>query len=156
MFFYPASAEVTEDPQSLRYKVHVSNPCFGEGVNVNNILQDIITSSPKLTSIDSQLLLLDIYETGYNIFDHSNVIDKPLALVALHWSEESSSTSALYERIQQFVDRQVHTKTGLSLDKFLELPRDVCIKILEISAKEQKIEDNIANNLTNRLNNISK
>lgn len=101
---------------------------------------------------------MDTYETGYGIYNHSLDVDgsRPLALVAMHWAENSCEGSVLYERIEQFKERNVYQTFGLSLAEFLDLPRDVCIKILDTCGKKQKTEHQIVDELQQSLDNSRK
>ena len=124
---------------------------FGVDAPIKDKIQALVDSSPKLALTDAQILLLDTYVTTFGICDHGLMADRPLALVAMHWEEDNSNSSSLYERIQQFEDRQVYKRFGLSLTEFLELPRDVCIKILDVSTKKQKDENNVTDAVTRGL-----
>ena len=119
----------------------------------------MIDTSPKLRFTDGQILLLDVYESGYGIYDHSqHAVDnsRPLALVAMNWEEDASTGSQLYERIELFKERQIYQIFGLSLTEFLDLPRDICTKILESCGKKQNEEGKVVDDVSRRLNNIGK
>lgn len=128
-------------------------------MSISSEIQNLIDNSPKLRFTDAQLLLQDIYESGYGIFDHSQAAvdnSRPLALVAMNWEENASDGSLLYERIELFKERQIYQIFGLSLTEFLELPRDICTKILESCGKKQNEEGKVVDDITRRLNNIGK
>jgi len=72
-------------------------------------------------------------------------------LIAMHDSEDASKGSVLYERIEMFAEFQVTKFFGLSLADYMELPTDVCSKILEISAKRQKVEGSVTNSMLSQL-----
>ncbi len=143
----------------MKYVQHVGDPTFGEEVSISQQIQKIVDTSPKLKFTDAQLLLLDTYETGYGICNHTQfAVDnsRPLALVAMHWAESNSEQSAWYERIEQFKERQVYHTFGLSLIEFLDLPRDICIKILDICGKKQTSEGKITDDLQRRFDSLGK
>lgn len=97
-------------------------------------------------------MLLEKYETVHGIYNHAiDDPDKPLAIVALHDGENTGIGSTLYERIELFAERGVTKHFGLSLSEFLELPTDVCDRILEISNKRQAIEGSVAGNMLAQL-----
>lgn len=128
-------------------------------VTITDSIQKLVDTSPKLKLTDVQLLLQDVYESGYGIYNHaSNSVDnsRPLALVAMHWAENASEGSVLYERIEQFRERNVYQTFGLSLTEFLDLPRDICIKILESCSKKQATEHNVVDTLQQSLDNSRK
>ena len=110
--------------------------------------------APKLCASDTHLLLLDRYETTYGICDHVAVgASRPLALVAMHDAEDSTSGGLLYERIEQYQIKQVSKHFGISLTEFLNFPRDICLKILELSSKQVNAEGAMAENILNRIEN---
>lgn len=128
-------------------------------MSISTEIQNLIDNSPKVRFTDAQLLLQDIYETSYGIFDHSQAAvdnSRPLALVAMHWEEDASTGSQLYERIELFKERQIYQIFGLSLTEFLDLPRDICTKILESCGKKQNEEGKVVDDITRRLNTIGK
>ena len=134
---------------------HVGDPTFGDTSSITPRIQQLIDTSPKLKFTDAQLLLMDAYETGFGIYNHAQHTDnsRPLALVAMHWAEDNTTQSLLHERIEQFKDRNVYQIFGLSLTEFLDLPRDVCTKILEVCGKRQTQEDRIARDIQSQLKN---
>ena len=69
----------------------------------------------------------------------------------MHWEEDNTSQSILHERIEQFRERNVYQIFGLSLIEFLDLPRDVVIKILDVCSKRQTQEDKIARDLQSQM-----
>lgn len=108
--------------------------------------------APRLKSSDAQLLLRDSYETTFGIYNHE-VDDpaRPMALMAMHPAEDSSTGSLLYERIEQFGEKQVPKWYGLSLKDFLSLPTDICIKILQECEKLRNKESTDTSNLISQL-----
>ncbi|EKD22698.1 MAG: hypothetical protein ACD_84C00005G0006, partial [uncultured bacterium] len=70
---------------------------------------------------------------------------------AMQPAEDTCHGSILYERLEQFADYQVPKYFGMSLNEFLELPTDVCSRILSIAGKKQKIEGTIASNALDQL-----
>lgn len=90
----------------------------------------------------------DRYETVYGIFNHATqAAQRPLALVAMHWCEDTATDSTLYERIDLFLNRDVSKHSGLSLVEFLELPSDLCSYLLEVATKRQKLEGTVASTM---------
>ena len=111
--------------------------------------------APAICSTDASLLMLDRYETAYGIYNHSNPIDnRPLALVGMHWSEDSASGSLMYERISQHMNNNIYKYFGLSLTEFLDLPTDIVSYILEVSGKRLKEEGSLAEDAMTRLGRI--
>ena len=94
---------------------------------MDSVLDDLIGKTPKLNEIDANLLLYDVFETVYGIYDHINtpkVKRNPFSSVLLHVGEDNSSTSQLYEQIDLFMDSDIHKQTGLNLNEFFALPRE--------------------------------
>jgi hypothetical protein len=109
-------------------------------------------NAPKLCSTDTTLLLSEAYDNTYGIFNHDDVsVLRPLALVAMHPSENASVGSTLYERIEQFADLGVTKHFGLSLAEFLEFPTDVVNKIFEVCARRQQVEGVVATEMNKQL-----
>ena len=94
---------------------------FGERVDISNPISEALRVAPKLCSTDTQLLLADKYETTYGICNHNIVDDdRPLKLIAMHTSEDSSTGSMLYTKLEQFANHNVPKHFGLSLKDFLD------------------------------------
>lgn len=95
-----------------------------------------LRASPALVSSDAQLLLRDTYETLYGIYNHeADNPARPLAVMGMHAAEDAHTGSLLYERIEQFGEKEVFQFYGLNLVQFLDLPRDIGMKILETCEK---------------------
>ncbi len=100
-------------------------------------------------------MLREIYETKYGIFNHDDVsLNRPLALVAKHWSEDTSGSYRLHELLEKFSLNQVNKYFGLSFVEFLELPTEYCESILEVAADRLKMDANVADSIKNELQNL--
>jgi hypothetical protein len=102
------------------------------------------------------MLMRERYETVYGIHNHDAEVSngnpyRPLALVAMHECEDSSTGSVLYERIELFAIREVPKYFGLSLKEFLEFPTDYCLHILEVCMRRQTKDSNAAQQALNNL-----
>ena len=107
-------------------------PEFGENVDIVGPLRQLLKTSPKLCSTDSKLVLLELYEKTFGIYNHDmEDPERPMANVAMHWAENVSD--------------------GSLLDEILDLPSDMCMKILELSTQKQAEENTIAANAINQL-----
>lgn len=110
----------------------------------------MIVNAPKLAEIDANLLLYDIYEHETGIFNHAQRQDKrPLSSVALHETEENTSTSRLYMTIEAYKNKGIKDMFGLNLIEFLDLPSELCIYLMELANKEGAKNQNILSNLDN-------
>lgn len=114
---------------------------------------------PRLGSIQAQLLLREAFDGTYGIHDHHDPMameQRPLGLVEMHYAEESSADSLLYERIEQYKKERIWDHFHLSLDEFLKKPTDVVIHLLEVATHHNGIEDRIAKRLQNAETNLPK
>lgn len=121
-------------------------------MSVLNPIRELIEKAPKLCSTDAQMVLREAYETTYGIYNHNDkTAPRPLALVAMHPSENATVGSTLYERIDQFVELAVIKHFGLSLIEFFELPTDIAKRVLEIAQVRQEAEKRVADGVANQL-----
>lgn len=103
-------------------------------------------------STDTAIVLRERYETKYGLYNHdTSDPDRPLALLGLHWGEDNSEGSVLYERIEQYEEREVWQRFGLSLSDFLELPSDVCRCVMEIAGKRLKEKAKVTSDIKQQL-----
>lgn len=118
---------------------------------------ELIKSAPKLTGVDARIVLQDMYETTYKVYNHIGASKKrPLASVALHESEDNTHTSSLYEAIETYNDKGIKDIFNLSLIEYLNLPADICIKITEVCSRESKKTAGVLSGIENSLNNKEK
>lgn len=68
--------------------------------------------------------------------------------MALHEHENNSTTSSLYECIQLYINLGILKQTGLTLDKYLELPKEYILYINSIVVKANNEEGKVVNKLT--------
>ena len=86
--------------------------------------------------------MLDRYESKYKICDHAAVADaRPLSLIGMHPAEEVGLGSILYDSLERFGEENVTKYFGCSINEFLDMPHDICEKLIEISTK-LKLRDN--------------
>jgi hypothetical protein len=119
---------------------------FGAHVPEENILRKVIEEGPVIkNSSDLQLMLRDMYETTYGIYNHNqDTDDDVLSLVAVRETEDSSSGGLLYERIRHYDEREILKFFGLDLVEFLELPTDLVTYLLELASKKQASNHKVA------------
>jgi hypothetical protein len=111
-----------------------------------------LKSVPKLDPIELKILLQDLYETEYGIFDHlTHGMSRPLSSVAMFFSEDINSESLLEESMDTYVNKNVKDFFGLSYLEFMGLPYDVMLMVLErctiLSGKKKAAMDDIENSL---------
>jgi hypothetical protein len=128
---------------------HVLMPRFGleqlsRDENRNPVLSSLLPDIgvQGLDSVSAKIVQIDRYETTFNIFDHERFSESKLyALVAMHPKEDATSYSKLYRSIYRYHHHQIYQKTGLSLDRFFELPHDIVELLFKISTETAK-QDN--------------
>lgn len=87
----------------------------------------------------------------FNHIDGPYVDSRPLASVALHEMEDITKTSSLYEVIEYYFSKDIMKNTGLSLDKFLDLPREIVNRIIELTNKKAIADNAVVDNLKNTM-----
>lgn len=116
------------------------------------MLADLIRRAPTIASSDAQLLLRETYDKSYGIFNHDAVSEaRPYSIVAMHWAEDTTSTSPLHACFEEFARKEVPKYFQLSLTEFLKLPREACKRILEVCDKLRKEEETRTNKSLNNL-----
>lgn len=91
---------------------------------------------PKLPPVDAMIVMCDLYETRYGIYNHQDktaVLTKPLASVAFHESEEFTKGSLLEEMMTLYIVKRIQSIFGLNFVDFMELPRDVISLMFSVS-----------------------
>lgn len=86
-------------------------------------------------SVDRQLLLDEAYSEVYSL---NTGIDRnhPFATSLWRESEEINLRSPLYQRLRRFREYRVYELWNISLENFLDLPRETVEYILDECAKE--------------------
>lgn len=136
---------------------------FGLELPEDSLLIRVLREAKKTDHLTGRSILYQAYETTFGVFDymaqamteHAQLdpdLKRPLASVALHFAEDVSSTSRLYELIRAFKDRKVYSVMGLSLTEFLDLPHDICEFILTECNKQQERDTASAQQVINDLN----
>ena len=101
-----------------------------------------------MSGIDANIVLYDLYETNYGIYNHINAVkQKPLASVALHETEDNTTTSALYEAIETYHNKGIKELFGLSIKEYLDLPNEICIKLMEVANKNTQKNNTILSSI---------
>lgn len=90
-----------------------------------------------MLSSDAQIVLRDCYETTYGIYNHNlPQADHPFALVLMHWNEDPITNGSLHERMNQYIDAEIHRFFHLSFQEWIDQATYVCNLQLDI-AKER-------------------
>ena len=84
------------------------------------------------------MVLNEIYDKEYQIFDHDQYGVSPLSLVAMHHKENYYEYGPIKRAIYRYRYYDIHKHFGLSLTEFLALPREATETIYEVIAHENK------------------
>lgn len=108
---------------------------------------DLLHRAPKVCSTDSQLLMLERYDTSFGVFNHRatvesvpGTVDRPLALVAMHPSEDPITGSLLHERLKVFIELDIAKYVNISFPDFLDQPTYLCDLQIELCNEKQRKE----------------
>lgn len=118
------------------------------------MLRKLLEEGPVVkNSSDLQILMRDVYETTYGIWDHGQDRDEDLLSLVAHRPAEDTGPEVglLYERIRQYDEREVFKYSRLNLVQFLELPTDIVTYLLELSLKKQATSHNVASDVENEM-----
>lgn len=110
---------------------HVGDWKFGVEVRIEEHIADITKVPRRLTSIETQIVLRERYETAHGIYNHANA-DDHFALIKHHWAEDTIVASRLRERMEAFITARVGKHFDMSFKEFLEYPPYVCDLMLEV------------------------
>lgn len=122
-------------------------------IDPNQYFYELLTSLNNLSSVDSKIVLSELYEIKYGIFRHDVIKNRPLASVAFHDAEEVIRDSLLENRMKQYNDKSIYDVFKISFLEFMELPTHI-IEMLyhvanQINSSKQKqlsaIEDQFHN-----------
>lgn len=126
-----------EDDMTVR---HVGDWKFGDGIFIEDHISDITKLNRRLSSTDLQIVLRERYEQSHGIYDHKSSQD-PLALVLMHWSEDTVTSSTLRDRLEAFLASRVGDRLKISFPQFLDMPTYMCDMILEVLATSKDEPD---------------
>lgn len=110
------------------------------------MLDQLVTKTGKLSSIEVRQLALEVYETYFGIF-RTEVEDNPLDIILMHEAENPYSGSLVFERMEQFATYKVGTHFNISWPAFMDLPTVYCDKLLEIAKRLQNNQQAAVDNL---------
>lgn len=105
----------------------------------------------KVDSISRDIILRKMYETFYGIYNHYSGKTKPLDVVTARQKEEVYLYSKRVKDIERYIELGVHAATGISMDKFFELPVADAEFIFSIVARRNKGESTQAKDLETQL-----
>ena len=116
------------------------------------MLERLLKAVPRICSTDSQLLMLEQYETLFKIYDHTRTDPlHPFAAVEMHPAEDNLTNSLLYERYEQFMFHKVHQYSGLNWEQFKQLPCYEAAETLRLASIQRERDEREAGSLAAQL-----
>ena len=124
-------------------------------IGKTGLAEEFLQKIDKIDSISARMVLLEAYETTYRIYNHEDPTAGPLAAIAMHPREDTSTHSALYNTIRRFRKYRVgHPDNfNMSLNEFMALPKDICDFMMELLSEEAKVEAARLNDQINKMKN---
>jgi hypothetical protein len=112
-----------------------------------------------MSATEAREVLSSFYDKTYGISDHAFLAPeirklRPLAGIAMHEAEDNVRTSSLFEAIDLYDMKEIGDAFKMSLQEFLDLPRDVYIKVLQVATKRQNTKAGVVDNVSRELRNI--
>jgi hypothetical protein len=127
------------------------------GITPDDFIRDLLNKAPKLSGVDADIILYDLYETNFGIFNHIGASkQRPLASVAMHPCEDNTHSSRTYEIIEQFASRGIGELFKISVLEYLALPTDICIKMLEVASMDSSKKNTALANIEASLKEVKK
>jgi hypothetical protein len=131
----------------------VVNPRFGlEFIGKRTPIDDVIETARVLDSISAKLVLSEVYETMYDIFDHDQYgAHRPLGVVAHHTKENYNDYGPLYHMAYKYRLHDIRRNFGYTFDEFLQLPREFITVLFEVCAHEATKTNKTVNDVVDSL-----
>lgn len=119
-------------------------------------VDDLLERVRRIDSISAQILLREAYETSYHILNYQRDDEHPWDMVLERHKENVSLYGTLYRTIYSFRLMKVHSRFGLNLEEFLDLPREFVELIFDICKKEEAEGWSTMNQLNSELEKVDK
>jgi len=97
------------------------------------------------------MLLREAYEISHRLLE-SKQQEHPFGLVLTNKKENVLEYGPLYRLFGDYKDKGVKDKFGLSIAEFLELPRHIVNFILELCAREVRVDAKTLSDIEKELN----
>lgn len=110
-------------------------PTFKEGkanTTIADTVAEFLETTADLDGYTLDLVTKGYYKQTFGLTDPSLPDYSPLDIVTMSPKENVSEFSALYMRIERFILLDVNKYTGIPLDQFLTLPREIVELIFRI------------------------
>ena len=142
----------------------MSHVDFGEGVDPNIVILDMLNKFPRVnSSVDAKLISSDVYDTAYGIYNHLSPdasIRKPLATVAMYEQEDLTFGNLKRYLMKEYLDAKILTLFGLTFDEFINHSREDIRLMVEESrvyrAHENHVNTTAANQVIESIGRIDK
>ena len=106
---------------------------FGWNIDIDDFISRTVNALPKIDGIQRKVVLQDLYETEFNIYNHLRSGNRPLASVAYFECEDFTDNCQLPDMATIYIDKDIGKLFNLSLVEFLELPSSVCDTMIKTS-----------------------
>lgn len=117
------------------------------------------TDKKTLTSLESQILLRELYDNAFQIAKHDDP-RRPMSLVAMYPKEMVGPYSREYRLYRRFAALRIGELFNISIEQFLQQPRERVELMFQIaedkSVVEERTNDRINRSLENSLQGVSK
>ena len=115
----------------------IGDASFGLDIDFDVFINETLKTLPRLSSIDGRLVMQDLYEAKYGIYNHLDPNNtKLLSSVAMHACEDTTENSILEEIIRSYMVKNIKDLYGLSLIEFLDLPMDIIDLLFKIGNED--------------------
>ena len=119
----------------------------------DQIVYDQVTTLPKLNSVDAAVVMGDLYDECYGIFNHGLTgSTRPLSSVAFHEAENIIHNSLLEEALQQYISNHIYDRFHLTVMEFLDLPSDYIELMVKVAQADTKQQSTVIDTLERELN----
>jgi hypothetical protein len=112
---------------------------FGKFHNHLDFFFATLRTLPKLSSVDAQTYMSDVYDTTFNLYNHltpNPTRPRPLAIVALHPQEHVVEGGAHETAYRLYRDKKIQELWGLSLTEFLLFPASEINTLVRLADEE--------------------
>lgn len=127
---------------------------------------NILMTVPKANDWNAQLVLSEIYQMTFGVFDHLGQIQKerasplpenkrPLAVQAYHPSEHINAFNHFIDYVQIFPELKIKERYGLNLDQLLARPSWEVKAIVERCKELNKLDDAEGQKVANDLKKLN-
>lgn len=124
--------------------MHVGHPKFGiqtdqQGallIDPDTFIFGSLRNLPQLDSVNGQIVMRDLYETTYGIYDHTRKDRHPFSSVLFNEVEDGSIGSLLEADMESYKKHRIGDIFHLNLLEFLNLPSPVAEMLIRSASKE--------------------